>query len=360
LSVDSKNGKRSFWGINMVAAPYRANQFSFASDATDDASRHGTTATGWLNVYEQLKPGPFRGRMTQAWLGPIQVLHEQVDGAFSWRGRPWRGARVLAVFLPSSGDLFCDGRPLSTNVLVTHRWDAVQRVSCSRRLELALIAIDEDYLNWHTARVAGRVIFGRGASAVTSSADTAAVTKFQRCVIDLVEELAQSPEVLEDSERSTALKDHVLHTIVEVLTCGSEPHERLPHPSTRGYIVDQAINYIETRLSEPISLADISAALRVCPRTLRYSFEHVLGISPTRYLLAARLNHVRRELVNTGAHASIQCAASRAGFWHMGRFAQYYRETFGELPSETCGQDKTAPKKHARPRSSADPLMAAL
>jgi AraC family transcriptional regulator, ethanolamine operon transcriptional activator len=344
----------------MITAPYRTNQFSFVSHETDDASQHGTTATGWSHVYEQLKPGPFRGRMTQAWLGPIQVIHESVDGAFSWRGRPWRGARVMFVFLPSSGDLYYDGRPLSTNVLVTHRWDAVDRVSCSRRLELALIAIDEDYLNWHTARVAGREIFGRGATAVTSSANAEAVEKFQRCVIELVEELAESPEVLDDAQRSNALKDRVLGTIVEVLTSGSQPNERLPHPSTRAYIVDQAINFMESKLAEPISLADISAALRVCPRTLRYSFEHVLGISPTRYLLAARLNHVRRELASMGANASIQCAASRAGFWHMGRFAQYYRETFGELPSETCGQERAPARKHARPQSIAGSLTAVL
>ena len=110
----------------------------------------------------------------------------------------------------------------------------------------------------------------------------------------------------------------------------------------------------------PISLADISAALRVCPRTLRYSFEHVLGISPTRYLLATRLNRVRRELASTGTTSSIQCIASRAGFWHMGRFAQYYRETFGELPSQTCGQDRTEAKTRARLRPRAEPLMAAL
>jgi AraC family transcriptional regulator, ethanolamine operon transcriptional activator len=344
----------------MLTSPYRTNQFSFATHEAHDAWQHGANATGWAHVYEQLKPGPFHGRMAQAWLGPIQVIHERIDGAFSYRGRPWRGARVLFAFLPASGDLYYDGRPLATDVLVTHRWDAVDRVSCSRRLELALVAIDEDFLNWHTSRVAGREFFGRDATAVTSSADAEVVSKFQRCVIQLIEELAATPEVLNDTKRSHALQNRVLDTLLEVLTSGSEPNVRLPHPSTRAYIVDQAINFMEAKLAEPISLADISTALRVCPRTLRYSFEHVLGISPTRYLLATRLNRVRRELTSTGANSSIQCIASRAGFWHMGRFAQYYRETFGELPSATCGQEKIQTKTRARLQSHAEPLMAAL
>jgi AraC family transcriptional regulator, ethanolamine operon transcriptional activator len=344
----------------MLTSPYRTNQFSFATHEAHDAWQHGANATGWSHVYEQLKPGPFHGRMAQAWLGPIQVIHERVDGAFSYRGRPWRGARVLFAFLPASGDLYYDGRPLATDVLVTHRWDAVDRVSCSRRLELALIAIDEHFLNWHTARVAGREFFGHDATAVTSSADAEVVSKFQRCVIQLIEELAAAPEVLDDARRSHALQNRVLDTLLEVLTSGSEPNVRLPHPSTRAYIVDQAINFMEAKLSEAISLADISAALRVCPRTLRYSFEHVLGISPTRYLLATRLNRVRRELASTGANSSIQCIASRAGFWHMGRFAQYYRETFGELPSQTCGQEKIQTKARTRLQSHAEHLIAAL
>jgi AraC family transcriptional regulator, ethanolamine operon transcriptional activator len=344
----------------MLTSSDRTNQFSFATHETHDAWRHGTSATGWSHIYEQLKPGAFHGRMTEAWLGPIQVIHERVDGAFSYRGRPWQGARVLFAFLPASGDLYYDGRPLSTDVLVTHRWDAVDRVSCSRRLELALIAIDEDFLNWHTARVAGREFFGRDATAVTSSADPAVVRRFQRCVLQLIEDLTAAPEVLDDATRSHALQNRLLDTVVEVLTSGSEPNIRLPHPSTRAYIVDQAINFMEARLAEPICVADISAALRICPRTLRYSFEHVLGISPTRYLLASRLNRARRELASTGAHSSIQCIASRAGFWHMGRFAKYFRETFGELPSQTCGQQKLQSKAHSRLRACAEPVMAAL
>jgi AraC family ethanolamine operon transcriptional activator len=92
---------------------------------------------------------------------------------------------------------------------------------------------------------------------------------------------------------------------------------------------------MESRLAGLISIADVCAAVRVCPRTLGYSFEEVLGISPSRYLMSIRLSRVRRELLSLGNELSVQSIAARWGFWHMGRFARYYRDTFGERPSDT-------------------------
>jgi AraC family ethanolamine operon transcriptional activator len=94
------------------------------------------------------------------------------------------------------------------------------------------------------------------------------------------------------------------------------------------------MQFMEAKIADPISIRDVCATVRVCPRTLRYSFEHVLGITPTHYLRAARLNRVRRELV-CGSSESVQSIAARWGFWHMGRFASYYRRTFSEYPSNT-------------------------
>lgn len=41
------------------------------------------------------------------------------------------------------------------------------------------------------------------------------------------------------------------------------------------------------------------------------------------------------ELLSPGSRASVTDVAVRWGFFHLGRFAQQYRERFGVLPSET-------------------------
>ena len=79
----------------------------------------------------------------------------------------------------------------------------------------------------------------------------------------------------------------------------------------------------------------MSRSKRGMVSTLRHSFESVLDVSPSRYLLATRLNRVHRDLWASPPEVSIQQLATRWGFWHMGRFAKYYRDTFGERPSET-------------------------
>jgi AraC-like DNA-binding protein len=46
------------------------------------------------------------------------------------------------------------------------------------------------------------------------------------------------------------------------------------------------------------------------------------------------LQRVRAEL-GSGAAAAVSEAALRGGFEHLGRFARYYRDFFGESPSAT-------------------------
>jgi AraC family ethanolamine operon transcriptional activator len=82
--------------------------------------------------------------------------------------------------------------------------------------------------------------------------------------------------------------------------------------------------------------------LELCRRTgasrrkLSYSFQEVLGTSPAKYLRAARLNGVRRELkAASRSQLNVQDVASRWGFDHLSQFSQDYKHLFGELPSDT-------------------------
>ena len=44
---------------------------------------------------------------------------------------------------------------------------------------------------------------------------------------------------------------------------------------------------------------------------------------------------MREGLLNNRNAESVTQTAMRWGFFHLGRFAQYYRELFGETPGET-------------------------
>jgi AraC-like DNA-binding protein len=64
------------------------------------------------------------------------------------------------------------------------------------------------------------------------------------------------------------------------------------------------------------------------------------GVPPMTYVRDVRLSSVRQQLQRR-AHDSTTVAevATRLGFLHLGRFAAIYRDTFGELPSETLRRE---------------------
>ncbi|MGE4408965.1 MAG: AraC family transcriptional regulator [Sphingobium sp.] len=98
--------------------------------------------------------------------------------------------------------------------------------------------------------------------------------------------------------------------------------------------VRRAEAFIHSDYAEPLTLANIATAAGVPPRTLLASFRKFRETSPIRYLRDVRLDAARTALCN-GTANTIADAATSAGLFHFGRFAQDYAERFGELPSQT-------------------------
>lgn len=304
---------------------------------SDDACEHSASATGWSHVYEQLQPGRFHGTHAEAWLGPVQICYERIEGAFKYYGTAWSGSRVFLSFLEGSGELHYDGRPVANQTLITNRWDAVERVTCSRRSELLAVAVNESYLDHYTRQLTGRSFFDDEAvdgTAIVCARNRGLVATFERSVAEALRTIGDHPSLLEDGKALVELRHSILGTLCDALMEQSATTTRLPSSSTRSYIVEKAIEFIEARVADPLTIADVCAAIRVCERTLRYSFEQVLGVTPTRYIRAMRLNGARRDLT-AGRRNTVESAAARWGFWHMGRFANYYHQTFGEHPHHT-------------------------
>lgn len=300
-----------------------------------DARSHGAALSRWEHSYERVRPGRFSGRVHTAWLGPIQLIHECVDHAINYRGTPWRGSRVFFSYLPDRGEVFYDNRSVGTSALVTHRWDAVERVNSSDRINLVIVAVEEGFLRDYLAALPGLEDTIRTPNPVCYSSDPASITHFQRTVSGILHELTQRPALLDSERLRAGFAQRMLDAIVTVIANASGSSDRLPAPSTRAYIVGRAIDFMKAHLADPISIADICAAIRVCPRTLSYAFSSVLGASPKSYLMATRLNRTFRDLADARVNSSIESVAARWGFSHMGRFAQYYRAAFGERPSDT-------------------------
>jgi AraC-like DNA-binding protein len=83
-----------------------------------------------------------------------------------------------------------------------------------------------------------------------------------------------------------------------------------------------------------LSLDELCAELGTTRRTLQLAFQDHFDTPVGIVTRSARLQRVRTEL-GSGAAPAVSEAAMRCGFEHLGRFARYYRDFFGESPSAT-------------------------
>ncbi|PHR81216.1 MAG: hypothetical protein COA59_16250 [Colwellia sp.] len=101
-------------------------------------------------------------------------------------------------------------------------------------------------------------------------------------------------------------------------------------------IVTQAIRLVEHCLEdfdELLKISEIAIHLGVSERALEYAFARKYGVSPIRYFKFMRLHGARRD-IRVGK-LNVTDVAMKWGFSHLGRFSGIYRDTFGELPSQT-------------------------
>jgi AraC-like DNA-binding protein len=101
-------------------------------------------------------------------------------------------------------------------------------------------------------------------------------------------------------------------------------------------LVRRAVAYIEDNIDTDIMLSDIADAVCLTPRAVQYMFRRQLDCTPMEYVRRVRLHHAHRDLlVGDPLHNTVTAIAHRWGFVHSGRFAAFYRRTYGQDPSQT-------------------------
>lgn len=105
---------------------------------------------------------------------------------------------------------------------------------------------------------------------------------------------------------------------------------------SRQVIVERAEAYLRSHMDAPVPLSALCRVVGLSERALRNAFYTVRGMSPKRCIVAERLESVRRALIKeSNKPVTITSVATRYGFYELGRFANSYRQAFGENPSAT-------------------------
>ena len=107
-------------------------------------------------------------------------------------------------------------------------------------------------------------------------------------------------------------------------------------PVNRREVFRHVMALIEKDEGAVVSIEELTRAANVSERSLRSIFLEYVGLPPRRYLIIRRL-HLARQILRRRMpdRTGVTEAAAQCGFWHFGRFANEYRQLFGELPSQT-------------------------
>jgi AraC-like DNA-binding protein len=149
----------------------------------------------------------------------------------------------------------------------------------------------------------------------------------------VLEALGKIPEPGEES----AFEESFLNELARLLRsdeCRLVTHD--PNFSLRRQdATRRAIEYIHDNLTENIPMDVLCELCGTSLSTLERRFKKFLRVTPKHYILAARLNNLRRDLLDP-EHFDLSIAeiAMRYNLLHMGRLSAQYLILFGRLPSE--------------------------
>ncbi|WP_178133387.1 AraC family transcriptional regulator [Vineibacter terrae] len=148
----------------------------------------------------------------------------------------------------------------------------------------------------------------------------------------------------EAKEWAGALRQRLKQHLLAVL--GSEPPTRRISSLHRVARYDAALAALEAiHRAGPrkVTVASLARELGITNRAIEYAFRSVIGVGPSQYMLAERLNRARHDLRGGWrSKSSVTTIAFQYEFENLSRFTSQYTRLFGERPSDTLRAAKNA------------------
>ena len=299
------------------------------------------TARAWDLYIRQIERGSFEGDLFQFGTVDIQFAHAAFKPGTYQQGAPPSGFRTLCILSDPTSHLIWRRRTIAANAVMAFPLGAeLDAVSKGGRLEVFTLSFSDKLLA-DICQMVGYLDLDKllnGQDVIVTKPQS--IVEIREFLYRICIELTKYPTKLDNKSIQYELEFELPRKLLLAL---SESHEKMPKPIFR--MRDLALRHIEDYLKEypntPHTVRDLCRVGNVSERTLQYAFRERFGIPPKSFLLALRLNGVRRELKSADtSSATITDLATQWGFWHMSQFASDYRCLFGELPSETIGKKK--------------------
>lgn len=310
----------------------------------DDPDRMAAMVPGGHFGILPLEPGPFSGEIRITELGPgVSVRSVTMRQAVAIRSEFSSVRQNVAYILPSlgGGTALFDGREAHHRSLITRVAGQTPSLRTFGEYEIGALAIVEGALINASEALTGHpnkallTAPSTNLNAVPSHVER--LRALHRSAVEMLTHYAPA-ELAEDSLPAlSVLRDELLSTLVTGLT---EQPLKLDHRARQLQTASMAKidRYLDECSEAVIGLQDLCLAISLPIRTVETIVRSRTGMPALAYLRRRRLASARRLLMEPNSDTSVTSAALMGGFWHLGRFAAYYRQVYGEPPSRTLAR----------------------
>lgn len=304
-----------------------------ACEQSNDPFLQSRILPDWAQDYTQLSCGNFEGGVARASLGRVQVFREWINQAIDQRSVADTDVVMIGVTL-HQGTCSWQNREMQADSLFIMRQGEEARFCATTKSDILAATIDASFLNTFSQGLYGvsadRLVNG----ACLLKGDTKGIARYKSLLLTALGSAVARPDSLDSDLTRLQLCEDVTVAALEAMgslsiTSSSSPRDHRVHRA----MVDRARSFV---LSNPIANHSVEALcehLNMSRRGLHSAFIQVVGVNPCTYIRQVRLHGARKDILS--GVPSVSEAAMRWGFWHFGMFSQYYKNQFGELPSET-------------------------
>ena len=143
-------------------------------------------------------------------------------------------------------------------------------------------------------------------------------------------------EEAESGIATPQMLQHYNHVVASKLMTMFKYNVTLETPTLQSVSFERLVQYIEDNIKRDITAEELAQYSHLSLRSLYLLFEKNAKTTPRNFIRQKKLEQVYAALMDPSSRmANVTAVALDYGFTHLGRFSEFYKSTFGILPSES-------------------------
>lgn len=288
-----------------------------------DASEHDVSLDGWPQRYRQVGRGRYSACVEAMALGDVTITRERINCAVTQETITPAGTVAFIFPIRAEGGWRVNGRDEANGMTALREGETDLLTVVGEGSELIAVSLPADRLGFHQCLSQVR-------SRKRTGVDGHLADWFNSLLFVIEADRGPHAELL------AILPDLVAERMGDLYPSLGVSGQELTSNRRSVALFRRARNFLAEVHDAPVTLRDLSLRLDVSVECLRRAIRDCTGMASSDWLQVMRLEGARRQLLTRHASgATVTEIAMRWGFFHLGRFSQYYRHLYGELPSRT-------------------------